>query len=85
MLPAASVTAGKTTDVTTCVVGGGTDDTGLLTEDVTTSGGVEVTSVGGIEDKDVPIVDVVSTTKEDGGAALEKTGVCGVVTRCQCQ
>ena len=35
VLPAASVVAGKT-DVIICVVGGGTDDTGLLTEDVTT-------------------------------------------------
>ena len=34
-LPAASVGAGKT-DVTICVVGDGTDDPGLLTEDVTT-------------------------------------------------
>lgn len=68
-----------------CVVGGGSVDTGLLTEDVTTSRGVEMTSVGAIEDMDVPITDVVSTTREDGDAALEKTGVCGVVTRCQCQ
>ena len=71
--------------MTICVVGGGGVDTGLLTEDVTTSGGIEVTSVGGIEDMDVPITDVVSTTREDGAAALENTGVCGVVTRCQCQ
>ena len=71
--------------MTICVEGGGGDDTGLLTEDVTTSGGIEVTLVGGIDDMDVPITDVVSTTREDGGAALEKTGVCGVVTRCQCQ
>ena len=33
VMPAASVAGGKT-DVTTCVVGGGIDDTGLLTEDV---------------------------------------------------
>ena len=33
VMPAASVAGGKT-DVTTCVVGGGTDDTGLLPEDV---------------------------------------------------
>ena len=44
-----------------------------------------MTSEGGIEDIDVPIVDVVSTNTEDGAAALEKVGVCGVVTRCQCQ
>ena len=35
MLPAESDEAGNI-DVTTCVVGGGADDTGLLTEDVTT-------------------------------------------------
>lgn len=35
VMPAASVAAGKT-DVTICVVGGGTEDTGLLIEDVTT-------------------------------------------------
>ena len=44
-----------------------------------------MTAEGGIEEIDVPIVDVVSTIKEDGDAVLEKTGVCGVVTRCQCQ
>lgn len=35
VMPAASVAGGKI-DVTTCVVGGGTDATGLLTEDVIT-------------------------------------------------
>ena len=43
-----------------------------------------MTSEGGIEDRAVPVVDVVSTTKEDGGAELEKTGVGWVVTRCRC-
>ena len=83
-MPAESVAAGKT-DVTICVVGGGGVDPGLLTEDVTTSGGVEVTSVGGIEDTDVPITEVVSTTRDNGAAVLEKTEGCGVVTRCKCQ
>ena len=41
-----------------------------------------MTSEGGNVDKDVPIVDVVTTT--DGAAELEKTGFGWVVTRCQC-
>ena len=40
-----------------------------------------MTSEGGTEDMSIAIVDVVSTTKEDGDAALEKTGFVGVVTR----
>ena len=44
-----------------------------------------MTSVGGIVDKDVPIVDIVSTTTEGGAAELEKIGFGWVVTRCRCQ